>query len=201
MNATATKPALLPISFLKKFLWISLTLWLSLNLLTISLNLLILSLFKRSSSNLSNVFFSWSLSLFFKSSIALTYLQILKESLNPTFMLLKSWRRAFSFNWLSLLSPKALSVIDLIVKFKVAKTYPTDLHFFVKNSSLVKFAHLLYIFFWPEAVVLINWITARFFKACPYSKSDLKGANVFLMKLLTNFSRPCWNLLGRSRSP
>ena len=85
-----------------------------------------------------------------------TYLQILYESERPTFMLLNNCKSAFSLSWLSLLSPKALSVMDLMVKFKVEKTSPTDLHFFVKNSSLVKLDHLLYIFFCPEPVVVMS---------------------------------------------
>ena len=68
-------------------------------------------------------------------------------------------------SWVSLLSPKALSVIDLMVKLRVEKTSPTALASKRSWFFLVKLAHLLYIFFCPEAVVLMSWMTALFFKA------------------------------------
>ena len=56
--------------------------------------------------------------------------------------------------------------------------------------------HLLYIFFCPPIVVLINWITARFFEAWPYSNSVLKALNGLLRVLSTNVLRPFSNLLA-----
>ena len=123
-------------------------------------------------------------------AILLFYLHLLNESPIFKWRFLNSWINAFYFKTLSLLSMNALSQIDLIVKFNVENTSFTCLHSFISLVLWVIVFHLLYIFFWPDAVTLINWITARFLNTWPYSSSDLNGANVFLIVLSISVLKP-----------
>ena len=89
------------------------------------------------------------------------------------FIFLNNCVNAFSFNCVSLLSIKALSLTDFIAKFKDAKKFDTNLHSLISFVFYVKWDHLLNNFFCPLCVVLINWITARFFMAWAFSNSFL----------------------------
>jgi hypothetical protein len=57
------------------------------------------------------------------------------------------------------------------------------LHSFISLVFSVIDFHLLYNFFCPPIVQSINWITARFLLACPYSYSFLNAPKALLTVL------------------
>ena len=140
--------------------------------------------------------FCWLLIFSLIFSMLLTSLHLLKQSDKLEWRFLNSWIKAFSFNKLSLLSTKALSVTDLIAKLSPLKMLVTYLHSFIILVFSVIVNHLLKSLFCPPAVVLINWITALFLNAWPYSNSFLNGANDPLKVFSTNKLKPFSNLVA-----
>ena len=168
LKATTTKPAFDNNNFLRKFLWISVIFLLSLNFSITYLILAILPFLRSPSSILRRAAFSLSFICCWILAILAAYLHLLKHSPIFPWRFLKSWRSAFSLSLVSHVSMKALSTTDLMAKLSVENTFETDLHSFISFVFSVIACHLLYIFFCPPIVVLINWMTDLFLKACPY---------------------------------
>jgi hypothetical protein len=141
---------------------------LSLNLLMAYLSWYNLSFDNAFSSIFINIVCFYLVTMSWNLEILLLSLHFLNES--PIFIerFLNSWINAFYFKTLSLLSTKALSQTDFIVKFNVENTSLTCLHSLISFVLWVMMFHLVYIFLLPEAVTLINCITARFLNTWPY---------------------------------
>ena len=119
LKAMTTRPALDIRSLFKKFLWISVILLLSLNLLMAYLIWAVFPVVNNPLRTLSNDSFCWLFILSLSFSMLLTSLHLLKQSLMLPDKFLNNWIKAFSLRAESLLSTKARSATDLIAKLRV----------------------------------------------------------------------------------